>query len=602
MSRGRLLCILDSATAARAMLAAGPPGGEVEIISTHHAVVDHLAARGIACHDCSEFISPEQVRSALADASRSLETVLGRLDETLAARMCATAGLPRMAVFNACFKYLGRYNLAGLASFERILDARLAGGDIAAVHFFYARPDSNDPVFSFVRGAQRVCRDRGVDCRPFPVRRTRAARMRGGVRRTVTRAMRVLQAPQRLLGRPLRGLRRWRPGFGSGAAPPVILLNAAAESFFRDALAVCGPPLIELQRARLAPRDPAVTRAARGMLERMRSEAAGWLRKEPAEEAGYARALVTHLLDSAHSYLLPVLHVQLALQSCTVAAAAWDIPPASEPALNVLTELFLRSGVPVLGRQHGASYVDQDLGSIHFDSDFNRCTHYFSYGFGPQEFAATYPMARAPCAFIPAGNAPPRARRRRCVDVAFPLAYCSPLFYLARMPEHELAQRQARILESLETRTDLSCVVKPPLHYSEDNIVHAEALRRLRHVRIAHGTWTEYLSRWQPRLVVLEIASTPLFEVLPLDVDVFLMLDPLFPFSTAALAMLRERVHVYATTTELTEAIRLYGREPAAHLRDQTFYNTYVNRGSIGAVPELLGRLAFRQACAVAAP
>jgi hypothetical protein len=600
MTSSRTLFILDSATAARAMLARGAPGSDVEILSTHYSVVDYLAARGISCRDCSEFISAEHVRTVLADAARLLDRELGKLDETLGARMCSAAGLPRMALFHACFKYLGQYNLAGLSSFEKILDARLARGGVCAVHYLYALPTSNDPVFSFVSSVERICRQRGVECSRFPVKRPMISRAAGAVRRLHTLALRVFQTPEQLLVRVVGLLGRSRAPRGSGAAAPLILLTPGRESFFQRALSGGGAPLISVRRDGIAGRDAVIMRAALLMVERMRREAIEWLRTHPLAESELGGAFVACVIRSACAFFLPLAHAHLAMQSQSVAAAAWDVPPVSGAHLNLLTELFLCCGVPVLGRQHGASYVDQDLGNIHFDSDFNRCTHYFSYGFGPHEFAAAYPMTKARCAFLPSGNPPLRvARRPRIVDIVFPVTNCCPFFYLARMPEHDLAQRQIRILEAMETRPDLSCVVKPPPHFREDDFAHVEGLRQLRHVKVALATWREYLSRWQPRLVIFEIASTPLFEALPFDVDIFLMLDPVFPFTESALTMLRKRAHIFETAEDLGEAIREYGSKPLPRLRDQSFNYTYVNRGTVTAVSDLLGRLAFTPDCNV---
>jgi hypothetical protein len=149
----------------------------------------------------------------------------------------------------------------------------------------------------------------------------------------------------------------------------------------------------------------------------------------------------------------------------------------------------------------------------------------------------------------------------------------------------------------MDARPDVRSVVKPPLYFSENDFGHVQALRNLRHVRVARDTWRAYLSRWRPRLVVSEIASTPLFETLPLDVDIFLMVDPVFPFSESAAVMLRKRVHIFETADELAEAIRRYGRVSLPRLRDDTFYDTYVNRGSTAAVAQLLGSRAFTPNC-----
>jgi hypothetical protein len=589
MTSGRTLMILDSVTAARAMLARGTPGSDVEILSTHYSVVDYLAARNIHCRDCSGFISAEQVRTLLADAARLLDAELGKLDETLGARICSAAGLPRMALFHACFKYLGQYNLAGLLSFEKTLDARLATGGVGAVHYLYALSTSNDPVFSFVTGAQRICRRRGIPCVPLPVDRPIISRVARAVRRLNTLALRMLQTPEQLVARIVWLLRRRRMPHESATAKIVILLTPGRESFFHRALIARGIPFFSVRRDGIVRRHPGARRAALLMVERMRREAIDWVRARPPAESEFSGAFVSHVIQCARAFFLPLTHTYLTMRPQSVGAAAWDVPPITGAHLNLLAELFLCSGVPVWGRQHGASYVDQDLGNIHFDSDFNRCTHYLSYGFGPREFAAAYPMTKPRCSFVAAGSPPTRVvRNPRAVDIVFPVTNCGPLFYLARMPEHDLAQRQMRILQAMEMRLDLNCVVKPPPHFSEDDFAHVEGLRKLRHVRIALATWKEFLSRSRPRLVVFEIASTPLYEVLSLDVDVFLMLDPTFPFVKSALEMLRRRVHIFTTTEDLVEAIMRYGLEPLPRLRDQTYYGAYVNRESGVAAIETL--------------
>ncbi len=590
MTSGQTLFILDSATAARAMLARGELGNDVEIFSTHYSVVGFLAVRRISCRDFSDFISVEQASAAIRGASTELDTILARLDETVGARMCAAAGLPRVGLFHAAVKYLGQYHLAGLACFERILASRLARGDVCAVHFLHALDTSDDPVFSFVATGERVCKQHGVKYSEVSVGRSAAFAIISSILRVYVLLLRGLRAPERTLATLTRRLWRWLVALVPRASPTVLLLDPDDKSFFEATLSGRGVRFISLPRNGISRGSRIATGSAGAIFERLVTAALEWLQLQPCGAKHQLDGrIVSWVIQNANSLLLPLAHVHLLLQSQAVSAAAWDAPLITRPQLNVLAELLLCSGIPVLGRQHGANYVDQNLGAIHFDSDFNRCTHFFTYGFGPQEFAATYPMAKARCAFIPAGNPPLEVKRRqRVVDIVFPITNCSPLFQLARIPENELTRRQSRILQAMELRQDLKCVVKPPLYFGEDNFAHLETLRRLRYVRVARATWTDYLERFRPRLVVFEIASTPLFEALPLDVDIFLMLDPIFPFAESALAMLKKRVHVFPAAEDLAEAIRRYGIEPMPRLRDKTYYSAYVNRGSPAAALELL--------------
>jgi hypothetical protein len=84
-----------------------------------------------------------------------------------------------------------------------------------------------------------------------------------------------------------------------------------------------------------------------------------------------------------------------------------------------------------------------------------------------------------------------------------------------------------------------------------------------------------------------------LLETLPLDVDIFLMVDPVFPFAESALTMLKKRAHIFATVEGLAKAIRQYGLVPLPRLRDQTYYGTYVNRGSPAEALDLLNPRMF---------
>jgi hypothetical protein len=584
MAALRTLLVVDSAEAA-ASATRELAGARVDALSTHCAAAEFLAARGVVCTDCSALIEPAQAGDAIRAASADLDSVLRSLDETVGAAMASAGGLPRMALFHAAFKYSGQYNLAGLRRFESAVAAKLVAGDIEGVRFYHSLPTSVDPVFSFVAAARRLAQERGIELTDIAV----AAAARAGrftPAQLLGRSARLAsRAPRRGLAKLRRTARRWRARDPASGAPQVLLLAHGDRSFFEDALRGRGIDLRYVGDDGLVGGSGAAHEAD-AQLERMKAVAADWLKANESDRRGdLERLLVAEMLRNARAWLSPLVHGNRLLQASHVAALAWDIPPVARPQLNLLVELCLRSGVPVLGRQHGASYGDQILGRIHFDSDFDRCTHFFTYGFGPTEFAAAYPAARPTCSFIPAGNAPlPQKRRASPVDIVFPISHRVPLFYFARLPEAALAERQARILEAMDARTDLRCVVKPP----PDDPTHDERLQRLTHVRTVRVPWSEYLERWVPRLVVFEVASTAMLEALPLDVDIFLMLDPLFPFSAPALQMLRKRAHVFDTAEELADSIAAHGRAFLPRLRDRSYYDTYVNRGSPATVLEVV--------------
>jgi hypothetical protein len=174
------------------------------------------------------------------------------------------------------------------------------------------------------------------------------------------------------------------------------------------------------------------------------------------------------------------------------------------------------------------------------------------------------------------------------VDIAFPILNCIPLSSFGRL-EADLVRRQRVTLEAIDARGDLSSIVKPMLVFSEDDFSQIETLRGLRNTRVVRATWTDFLKLYRPRLVVLEMISTPLYEVLHLDVDVFVMLCDIAPMSPASLAALVKRVHVFSTVEEMAAAIAAYGKVPAPRLRDDEFYRRYVNRGSFESALTAVG-------------
>jgi hypothetical protein len=581
------LCILDSVSAAGAWVARGLAAASTPL-SLDYAVVGFLRARGVECQDFSDSLRAEDASAALQIATTELEDILVGLDETVGARACAAAQLPRLALFHAAFKYLGQYQLAGLRTFEQLLSQRLAAGGEARVEFFNAAPEFADPVFDFIEAARRVCAQAG---REFALQTVRQAPPTLGAR-----VRRVLQLGGRVLGSPLRELRRWQArarrtraaGLTSDAAT-LLLFAPLSESFFEGAFAKTGLRIVYIEDAGWIRGSESLRAAGMTAATRMRAVLEDWLAQQPDWAGNIAGRCVAQLARTAEWMLAPVWAAQQVLGRYPIVAAAWDAPLITRQPLNLVNEVLLVAGLRVLGRQHGANYIDQRLGTIHFDSDFNRCTHFFSYGAGPQEFALAYPGRRHRCEVIPAGNpALPFAGAPRRTDIAYPIANCVPLYYLCRIPESEHVRRQAAILAAMESRRDLRCEVKPPPGFSHRSFAHSEALAALEHVRVVEGRWTDYLAAMQPRLVIFEVASTPLTEVLPYDVDIFVMLDPLFPFTENALAMLARRAHVFASIEDLSNAIRRYGREPLARLRDSSYYDTYVNRGSAAAVTGLL--------------
>lgn len=273
-------------------------------------------------------------------------------------------------------------------------------------------------------------------------------------------------------------------------------------------------------------------------------------------------------------YLLPLVCFEDFRQQYQVASVAWSIPLVFQPAYNILVEYALSKGMPVIGCQHGGSYVSQVVES-HFDTDFRRCTHYLSYGFGMEEWHSTYPDVFCPFKLWRFGKVPLAIPQNRCfVDIAFPISIPSP----------ELAGKQELIINVLIRRSDLNIILKPFPGYDEYSFPFSKHVSEASHLKVIDPTWKNFLLAYSPRLVIFELPTTTLDETLHLDVDIFLLIHHVIPLSFMAEKALKKRVRIFDHVEDLVDAILKYDAQKEPKLRDSEYYLRYV-QGQDGRVP-----------------
>ena len=91
------------------------------------------------------------------------------------------------------------------------------------------------------------------------------------------------------------------------------------------------------------------------------------------------------ILRHLHDYVYYIKGLESLARSVPLSLCIWGLPPVA--GLTALIFEFLRSkGIKVIGSQHGGSYGESNS-PWHFDSDFNRCDYFISYGFTQQDLA-----------------------------------------------------------------------------------------------------------------------------------------------------------------------------------------------------------------------
>ena len=85
-----------------------------------------------------------------------------------------------------------------------------------------------------------------------------------------------------------------------------------------------------------------------------------------------------------------------------------------------------------------------------------------------------------------------------------------------------------------------------------------------------------FLSKFIPKMIIIEYPSQPLFDCLHLDAEIFLLHDPLHPYEGQAIDELRRRVHFAESIEEIISKMDLYLQNQISPKRDNTFYGHYV--------------------------
>lgn len=287
-------------------------------------------------------------------------------------------------------------------------------------------------------------------------------------------------------------------------------------------------------------------------------------------------------LSNIDNYLKPVTQIKELNQRNSISLGIWGNPPIQKaPAL--IYEYLRSENVPVIGVQHGGSYADS-VYRWHFDSDFNRCNYYISYGFTEDDLNRTYPNTRVTTKILPLGKIKlPRPAKKKLhkVDVLFPITNNVSMLNggMSRIPPHELTGRQINLLNYLNSLKGNKVLVKPMVGSNYDNCSVLPLLKRLDNILIIdHLMLSEVLENYEIRAVLIEFPSTPLLEVISLDVEIFLLNEPVVPFENQALDELQRRVHYSENTNDLLSKLDLFLRGKFKPKRDTTYIDHYVRK------------------------
>lgn len=295
--------------------------------------------------------------------------------------------------------------------------------------------------------------------------------------------------------------------------------------------------------------------------------------------AVFLRDLKSDFSRNIHKYLNSVLMLRDIQNKYPISLGIWGLGPTNRIKAFIIE--YLRSeAITVLGAQHGCLFGDS-YKPWHFDAEFHRCSQFISYGFTKEDLKRLYPDKGRLPEILPLGKVklPDFKKAKKTIDILFPLQSSTSMFeggMDATLP-HTLTERQIAILNYLNGLKGLKIYVKPFMNSGYDNCSVLPVLKKMNNLTVVYDmVLLEFLERYHPAAIIMELPSQPLFEVLHMDSEIFLMNCELHPYEEQALSELLKRVHYAYDTTKLIDMLELYLSGRLQKKRDQTFFHHYV--------------------------
>ncbi|MBF0554357.1 MAG: hypothetical protein HQK96_07310 [Nitrospirae bacterium] len=278
-------------------------------------------------------------------------------------------------------------------------------------------------------------------------------------------------------------------------------------------------------------------------------------------------------------YINAVLLLRDIQKKYPVSLGIWGNSPVTGVKAFIIE--YLRSeGITILGAQHGCLFGDSYV-PWHFDADLSRCTKFISYGFTEADLRRLYPLKGQHAEIVPLGKTklPKLKMSGKRIDILFPITNSLSILEggMDRTLPHKLTERQVDILNYLNGLQDFKTYIKPFRDSNYDNCPVIPILKKMNNLTVVYDmVLLEFFEKYHPAAIIMELPSQPLFEVLHMDSEIFLMNSELHPYEGQALYELKKRVHFAYDTGELISMFELYVSGKLEKKRDQTFSHHYV--------------------------
>lgn len=268
------------------------------------------------------------------------------------------------------------------------------------------------------------------------------------------------------------------------------------------------------------------------------------------------------------------------LENKKVHALSWGNPTCQFSEISVLISA-LQQKYNVLGFQHGGSYIEQ-ICPYHYHSDFMRCTSYYSYSFLKSDLSL-YKKEMFDIQVIPFGKKDISSKKKiKTNEILYVPTNSIDLYQgaILRSLPNVLLTVQLEILKKLNNLNSEKLIlnVKPfpgATINSSFFLLEKNKYKNLNY--ILNTSLKTYFKKRVPGLVVFDLPSTPIYEILSTKTQVILYLDSVIPFTEEALNLLNKRVYTCSSIEEVNNYIDMYSSNNLKFKYNNEYYSRYVN-------------------------
>lgn len=282
------------------------------------------------------------------------------------------------------------------------------------------------------------------------------------------------------------------------------------------------------------------------------------------------------------NYLKDILTIDTINNKMPICLGIWGNSP-NQGMKALINEYIQSKKRPVIGGQYGGIYGDC-YEPWHFDGDFDRCDYFISFGFTESDLKRLYPYKKIKTKILPFGQVSDfnnLKNKKKKIDILFPVTNSLSMLGvgMSRTPPNQLAKSQIAILEYLNSLINIKSYIKPFMLSNYDNCAVLPVLQRMKKLIIVdYMPLKMFIKKYCPKIIIIEYPSSPLYETLHLDSEIFLLDNPVLPYDKKALELLRKRIHYFTEVDDMIQQIDLYLQGKVPKKRDDSFLNHYLKK------------------------